>query len=218
MSLSTFAGLKTAILNEVNRSGDAATVAVVPDWVTLAEADIRREVESRDLTVNTSFSLTSNTVTGPSALGEIESLAINSTLYGWAELEQVPFGRIMHLRAQYPTAAAPAWFAVVDGTIYLAPTPDQTYAATLVYHPEVTALSADDATNYFLTNHSDLYFYGSLLHSIGWLGMGASESDKMTVEFWNSRYQNALQGLKKQKRRHEYGGPLVAIPKRIIGE
>jgi hypothetical protein len=199
MSLATFAGLKTAILNEVNRSGDAATVAVVPDWVTLAEADIRREVESRDLTVNTSFSLTSNTVTGPSALGEIESLAINSTLYGWAELEQVPFGRIMHLRAQYPTAAAPAWFAVV-------------------YHPEVTALSADDATNYFLTNHSDLYFYGSLLHSIGWLGMGASESDKMTVEFWNSRYQNALQGLKKQKRRHEYGGPLVAIPKRIIGE
>lgn len=218
MAFSTFATLKTALLSEVNRSGDSATVAVVPDWVALAEADIRREVESRDVTVNASFSLDAATVAGPATLGEIESLAINSTLYGWAELEQVPFGRIMHLRAQYPTAAAPAWFAVLDGNIYLAPTPDQTYAATLVYQPEVTALSADADTNYFLTNHPDLYFYGALLHSIGWLGMGASDSDKSTIEFWASRYQNALQGLKKQKRRHEYGGPLVAIPRRIIGE
>lgn len=214
MAYGTYAELQAAILDELNRNGDTKTVAAIPGWIRLAEADIAREVTTRNVTRNTALSLASGEVTLPADVGEIESLTLNDTTKGFATLTRATPDFVAQQRALMQASGVPGWFAVVNGVLILAPSPDQTYLATVIYEPQVTPLAAQGDTNWFLTNHPDLYFYGALLHATGWLGLDLNGPE---VQSWNTRYTNALNGLRREKQRHEYGGPLVALPTRAIG-
>ena len=53
--------------------------------------------------------------------------------------------------------------SAVTKSLVVSPSPDQTYTAKLLYFGNAT-LTDDVSTNTILTNHSDLYLYGSLFH------------------------------------------------------
>lgn len=57
-------------------------------------------------------------------------------------------------------------------------------------------LGLDNQVNYVLTNHPDLYFYGSLLHSAPYL------DDDQRLGTWASFYQNAVESINLRAREH----------------
>jgi len=67
------------------------------------------------------------------------------------------------------------------------------------YYSRPTALGTGNETNWLTTNASDLLLYGTLLESVGYLGMDER------VPQWEDRYNRAMQRLKAQQKHERWG-------------
>lgn len=162
MSFDTFTDLKTEVSAFLQRG--SAFDSRISSWITLAEADI-----SKDLRVWRMESLESLTVTAatatvalPSRLRDIKWVKLNG------EYERV----LKHLPAaafyeQYAQADGdtPIHFTASESNLILGPTPtaDGTLTALCILAP--SPLSDSNQTNTILTNYPDVYFYATLVHA-----------------------------------------------------
>lgn len=205
MALANYDDLKSAVADWLNRSD---LTARIPDFIALAEARMRREVLSRNVTVNAAFSLNAASVALPADLKVLRAINRTTALYE-GPIEIVSLDRIYDERRSYARSAVPRYAAVEGPNLVLAPTPDTTYTATIVYEPEVTPL-ATTSTNWWLTNHPDLYLYSALAESAPFL------KDDERLAIWNGRYKDAVAQLEIARDRAEYGPTLIARPKRAL--
>ncbi|MBR52349.1 hypothetical protein CMK19_01100 [Candidatus Poribacteria bacterium] len=93
----------------------------------------------------------------------------------------------------------PEFYAVVDGSFELFPTPDADYVVELVYYENIPDLAANN-TNWLLTNYPDAYLYGSLLHSSPYL------QEDQRVAVWNTLYLNAVSAINLEGERARTSG------------
>ena len=209
-----YAALKTAIANWLNRS-DSATVAAIPGFVELAEADIRADMESRHVSTDNTLTLDSAEVTLPEDVGGVIELFVTDPLHAAGPIQLVTRSQLAALSARY--GRGPVRFgSITDGVLYLTHDPsDESDAptATIVYNPLVTALEDDDDTNWFLTNHPNLYLYAALRHSAMWL------RDDARKAAWDAAYQEHLARMLTERDAHEFGAaPLNQTFNRGIGQ
>jgi len=86
------------------------------------------------------------------------------------------------------TAAQPENYALIAGSLYLGPQPDDDYQITLTYVRTLTGLSDENTTNWLLESHPDLYLYSALIHAEfrGWnderLPILKAAADEMVAE------------------------------------
>lgn len=212
MALDTFTTLQTAIATWLNRTD---LTADIPDFITLCEDEIARRVEV-EFERRDTITLATEIVTLPTDLREITSLALDdATRRGAIEIlspEQLTTYKAASGRSSsYPRKAA----ITTNGTeLILAPVPDQAYVAEIIYATKLDRLSDTQTTNWILDDHSDVYLYGSLIHSAPFL-----KDDNRVQTTWEPRFEKALPQLAAliDRRKWAANSPVMR-PRRIIGE
>jgi len=90
----------------------------------------------------------------------------------------------------------PKYYAMQTNTnIYIAPTPEKTYAAELTFVKRPVTLSDTDTTNYFSDFCYDALFYACMIEASFYL------KSFNTVQLWQAEYKTAIDGLRNQARR-----------------
>ena len=220
MALQTYTDLTTAVANWLDRTD---LTDRVPEFIALAEADIRRRQEwferlySADVNAGSPLAIT---VQGQQlAVNVREILALWGTPTGFERpLELVTAEGWRTLAATNADAVGTPVKAYItyDLTrtrgplLYLWPKPDNAYSIDFTFVQDLDPLSS--SVNGLYTRNPDLYLYGSLLHSAPFL----VDDDRIAV--WEDRYEKAVQAISREVRRTKYATTLksVQLP-RVLG-
>lgn len=195
MPISTYAELKSAVADWLNRDD---LVAVIPSFITLAEADINRQLRDWRMEKRSEATLEAQFSALPGDW--IETIRLNLT-DGSRRLELASDGALAEMRsARNDAAGRPTHYAHTAGSLELFPTPDASYAAELVYFAKVPTLSDTATSNWLLTTAPDVYLYGALVQSAPYL-----KDDQRTV-IWSGLYQSAINNLNSATERARYSG------------
>lgn len=203
MALTTYTELKASLADWLNRS-DLTTV--IPDFIRLAEAQMERQLRTRQMIVRAtaSFAAAAEYGTVPDDFLEVKSIKLDTN-----PVTSLTFQTIDSLdqlsNTTYLSSGKPLYFTVVGNQFRLLPIPDGAYTADLVYYAKLTKLSTSVATNWLLTQAPDVYLYGSLLQAAPYL------QDDARISVWSSLYLAGLDQLQvADDRGSTSGGALMA--------
>lgn len=202
MSLDTYANLQTAVADWLNRTD---LTSQIPDFVALAEAEMKRRI--RRSTTRASLTISTDATNLPADCAELMSVYLVSDL----PTMDLPFRlgtpeQVAERRARNADVAArPDTGAIIAGQLVVAPTPDQTYTAEIIYRTQLTPLSNSNTTNAILSEAPDAYLYGTLLQAAPYL----EHEDVSPV--WQQKFDNAIEQLNAVRQGEEYGASLKAV-------
>ena len=198
MALSNYAELQTAIGEWLNR-GDLTPR--IPDFIVLAESSLRRRLRAKTL-VEQTFNIPAGST--PVTLG-FDVQAIRSVRLERAgaatPLTQVTIEALSDLKTSTGnTAGVPQLYAIANGTLYLAPVPDQAYVLKLSYYELLPPLATSPSgTNWLLIKYPDCYLYAALVESAPFL----QEDERLAV--WGSRLDQIVFEINREYEREELG-------------
>jgi hypothetical protein len=199
MAISTFDELKLSVAGWLNRSD---LTDVIPDFIALAEAEIKRRVRRKK--VRATLSISSETLTLPTDASDLVHIVlVSSTASRDVPLKIVGPDQLAEARARCGgVAGRPTHASVFNNQLIFAPEPDDTYTADVMYYEKLRALSATQTTNTTLTEAPDVYLYGTLKEAAPYL------EDDDRIATWESRFEKAVTQLDIARDREEYGSGL----------
>jgi hypothetical protein len=210
VAITTYAELQTALAGWLNR---ADLTGRIPDFIALCEARLGRH-EAIQSERRVDLTLATEIVTLPTGCREILALRWDDgTRHG--PIEIIGAADLPLKKVALGETGVPQFGAIVsDGTeLLLAPAPDQTYVAKLLYIAALTPLSNTETSNWVLANHPDVYLLGSLVEAEPYL----LNDERMPM--WKSRLDEGLEEIRLLiARRRTGGGTPVMRPSRTIGE
>jgi hypothetical protein len=201
LDLSTYTGLKGSIASYLWRSD---MTEQIPAFIQLAEAQIRRRLRRKS--IRTSITVAQESTTLPANCAEIRSLHFLTSFRG----RDLPIRvgtpeQLAETRASYGGAGRPIAAAMIGGFLVVAPEPDQSYLADLVYFEKLSPLSDSNTTNSVLDEAPDLYLFGALMEAAPYL-----EHDER-IPVWQAKYETALSELEAVREREETNASLRAV-------
>jgi len=185
MALTTYAELKTSIGDWLNRSD---LTSVIPDFISLAEAQIERTLRARQMIVRANASFDAQYGAVPADFLEVKSLKLTST-NPQTPLSFLSIDALDAEMTKYTGSGKPKFFGIVGGQLRIVPTPDATYTTELTYYAKLAKLSNDNTTNWLLASSPDIYLYGALLQAAPYL------QDDARIQTWATLYERALNDL-----------------------
>ena len=197
MSITTYAELSTAVANWLHR---ADLTSQIPDFITLCEAKINRNLRISTMETRVTATLDEQYETVPTDFLEMRS--IQTTGVSGRPLEYVSPHSFNTLYKTSDTGS-PMVYTIIDGTIAFGPAPDGSYTMEMVYYKAIPVLSGSQTTNWMLTNHPDVYLYGSLKEAAGFV------KDDPRLGSWKAQYEEALQQVKDADSRARWVGPMT---------
>ena len=201
MSITTYTELKTAVANFLART-DLTTQ--IPDFISLAEARLSRELESRsqEKRANATLVVGDEFVALPTDLREVRQVKLNTSP-----------NTVLEYRS--PTAldsdfggstGKPQAYSIVGSEIKFRPIPDSAYTAEIIYIGSITALSDTNATNTILSRHPDAYLNGALVEAYMYL------MDDGRAQVYDQKFTRAIEEIKKDEQRAHYGTGTLQMP------
>ena len=187
MAITTYAELQTSITNWLNRDD---LTAVTPDFISLTEASINRDLRHYKMINRVDAALDSRYVQMPADWIETVRFGITSgTTY---RIELISRDDMLEYRQNNnDTAGIPRFYANIGDTIEVFPTPNAEYQMQLQYYAKTPELSASNASNWLLASAPDIYLYGALIQSAPYL------NDDARIQTWAALYQSVLDSLQK---------------------
>jgi hypothetical protein len=165
--------------------------SVVPDMVVLCEKKINRILRDMNMEATSTTSPLTETTALPSNCLEVKQISIS-----WGGQRSVPTfitpDKMDAYRTVIPTPEGdPIFFTIRANNVevYPKPTTGTTYTMTLTYLLRIVPL-ATTATNWLLTDHFDVYLYGTLCEIAR-----RFKDDEMMARF-KPDYEEAVAGLK----------------------
>lgn len=199
MALDTFSALQTTIGSTLNR---ADLTSAIPDWITLAEAEMRRRLRTRRATGRSTATLTSEYIAVPTDFGGPRAIVLTGTdpkaLLEYAE----PSKMLEVQQGSFTGTGQPKWYSVVGENLQFLPVPDGSYAIEMTYWKSLAALSVSNTSNWMLTDNPDAYLYGALLHSAPYL------MDDDRIAMWGDLFVKIMDDIKIDDEQAAYGGRL----------
>lgn len=202
MSFDTYANLQSEILDWIDRASQATVVAKIPSFITIAEAQIARDL--RRYTKRASVTLNADQNNLPSDVRELESARLVTT----SAIQDLPLivttpEELAVRRAQTGDAPGrPLRVAIlndgVNQSLLTQPTPDGIYSAEITYFQKLVPLSASNTSNIVLVEAPDLYLFGALKEAEAFL-----ENDER-VAMWEAKYGSAFTSMMAQRDRESY--------------
>lgn len=185
MALGNYTQLKAAVASWLHMSELSATI---PDFITLAETTINRELFSTRQEVEETLTATIGdrylTTTNPI----IEPVSLWLTTYQPRSF--MNFRMIERLFVR-PETGLPIDWSIDAGRIVMDIEPDLTY--TFVFRHRLNyQLSDANPTNWLLTNHPDVYLFGSLVNASVFI----RDNENNQIEIWNQAFLQALAAVK----------------------
>ena len=160
----TYDGLKASVADFLNR-GDLG--AVCGDFIRLAEGQINTRLKVRRMIIRASTTVVSEFCQLPSDFNGPLSVALSTgevldcmAADALTETKRCSGGL---------TGGTPRAYAVVGSQFQFWPAPADGTEVDLTYYAKLPALSADNPTNWLLTDRPDVYLYGALLQSAPYL-------------------------------------------------
>ena len=195
MSISNFSELKSSIADFLNRDD---LTSVIPTFIKLAEADMNRKIRHWRMEKRATATLNTQYTAFPNDF--IEGIRLMLTGTTEFRLELITLSELMDKRSENNASGTPRFYALVDSSFEVYPTPDQDYTLEMLYYERIDALSDSNTTNWALTYHPDAYLYGALAHSAPYLGEDARS------QVWAQLYQNAISGTNMEDQQAKSSG------------
>lgn len=189
MAITTFAELKTAIGNWLDRSDLSSRL---PEFITLFEARVNRRLAVRQQVTSTTLTPASGDASLPA-----DYLAWKKVTWTGDPNRVLTYMTPEFLDARYPTsdAGTPINFTIVGSTLSIRPL--DTTDLDFVYAQKVPALSDSATTNWLLTSHPDAYLFGSLTMAATLTGEAENGSawnaltEQSIGELWSLEHRNS---------------------------
>lgn len=202
MALSTFSELKTSVANYLNRDD---LTSVIPDFITLTENRINRELRSRANVTRVTATTTSGTdlYDFPADLIELRSVSYVSGNNKTALAYMTPESGTREYGAT--ANGAPRAYSSLGKVLKLIPTPDAAYTIELIYYNQLASLSDSRTTNNILTEFPALYLYGACLEGAIFL----NDSDEITR--FDAIFNRTLSDIQQSEEKARYGGNVMTM-------
>jgi len=205
MALGTFTELKDAIADWLDRSD---LTARIPDFITLAEARINRDLRIRPMEVRSSMETTSGQQYFNLPGGYIQMRNIQLNTNPTAPLEYITPEMLDRLYGS-STTGKPRAYTLIGDEIQLAPIPDSDYTVEMAFYEKFTALgdgtSGTVTTNWLTTNAPDVLLYGALLEAEPFI-----KNDER-IRLWLSAYEGAVKKIQDADARDRHSGSAMRV-------
>ena len=198
MALSNYTELQASVADFLNRSD---LTSVIPDFITLSEADFNRSIRVREMSVRTRAPIDGQYLQLPPDFLEmrnIELLTDPVTPLAYKNLQNLDIHRAAD------STGKPLYYSIMQNNVEFAPVPDGDYTVEVVYYQKVPALAVN-STNWLLDNHPDAYLYGSLMHSAPYL-----HADER-VGLWAGKYSQIIQQIKTSDENAKFSGSTPSV-------
>lgn len=197
--ITSYTNLQTEVISELDRSD---LVAHVPRFIQGAEGVLRRDLRVKKLRITSPFAVAAATASVPTGFKFLDSLSYPAGASVSGDLDVGTIGDLSNTRKEWGDSGAPRKMAVVDGSFYFAPVPDQSYAMILTWWEGVQALGGALLQNWLLQEHPDIYFYATLLESAPYL------REDTRIPVWESILKARLEELDFYTQAQAYSGPM----------
>jgi hypothetical protein len=206
MSITTYAELQTAVADFINRDD---LTAIVPTFITLAEADMARRVRHWKMEARLVVSYDAQFEDIPADWVETISLYLTDS-DGPHQLDLISRADMMDRRfVSADTGGRPSFYSMSGGQFELYPTPDEAYPGELLYIQTIPALADGNTSNWLLATAPDAYLYGALVHTAPYL------KDDARIQVWAALYQSAIDSLNTASKKSKNSG--VGLRMKIRG-
>lgn len=203
----TYAELQTEIADFLNRDD---LTAVIPTFIKLSEAGFNRDLRHWRMEKRQSATATEQYLTKPDDW--LETIRLHVASEATSGLHLVSRDDMMQQRAAASnTAGTPCYYCHSGNTFELYPTPTESTELELLYYGSIPALSDANTSNWLLDYAPDLYLYGALLQSAGYL------HEDTRVQMWSQVYSLILQQLNAESDFAKYSGSGLKVKNRGIG-
>lgn len=195
MAITNYNELKTSIKNWLERSD---IDSYIPDFITLAEKRIYRDLRLVTMETQLSVTISSGKASVPSDFLELKHARINGNPSQPLEVRDAEW-----IYRKYPTRssdAKPIFVGYDSSALVFGPYPDSNYTVNGTYYAEMTSLSTTVTTNWFMDNAPDLLLFASLAEAEPFLGMDER------VPLWELKYENIKKRLEMEDKRKKYKG------------
>jgi len=201
MAITNYSELQTSVENWIDST---AHTSRVPEFISLGENRIYRELRIRTMETALSVTIASGVAAMPSDYVELKHARISGS----------PDKPLLKQSAEwiyrnYPTRSSdsvPKYIGEDGDNFIFGPYPDSTYTIVGTYYARPTALSDSNTTNWFTNNAPDILLSASLVEAWEYIG-----NDKER-EYWEMRYQNAKRMIQKEdNKRKVSGSPLMSV-------
>ena len=196
MALANYSDLKTTVANYLGRSD---LTSQIPDFISLAEIRLNRNLRIRQMLKNATASTTGGdpTVGLPADFLELRDIYIaGNPRITLSYMSPSAFSR----DARADQSGRPVFYTLTGAEFVLAPLPDTNYTLTMLYFAKPTALSDSNQSNVFMANAADALLYGALVEAEPYLMNDAR------IQVWSGYYQNALDSLNVSDESSAYSG------------
>jgi len=175
MAITTYPELQSAVADWLNRSD---LTARIPDFITLAETRINRDLRTREQQVI------------PGDFLEFKSFRITDATGNAFELMLATPEQISEALTESSVSSTPQFVTIIGDQFQIWPAPSQSYVGTLAYVRKVPALSDAAPTNWLLTSAPDVYLYGSLMSA------GPFLRDSEALVTFKTLFDEALEAIR----------------------
>jgi hypothetical protein len=196
MSFTTYSALQTTIASYLGRTD---LTAMIPTFITLAEARLQRELRTRQMLKSATATMTAgdNTVGLPTDFLEMRDLFVQGNpRMPVSYMSPSAFTR----NARATESGRPVDYSVIGSEMNFAPIPDGAYVLEMLYYYKPEVLSSTNSSNVFLANYPDLLLYGSLAQAEPYLMNDAR------LATWASLYASTAELIATSDDSSEYNG------------
>ena len=198
MALANYTDLQASVADFLNR---ADLTSVIPDFITLTEADLNRSLRVREMSVRTRAPISEQYVKLP-----VDFLGMRNIELVTSPVTPLEYRNLQNLdlyRAADATGK-PVYYSITQNNIEFAPVPDAEYTLEIVYYQKIPAL-VDNATNWLLDTHPDAYLYGTLMQSAPYL-----QADER-IGIWAGKYNQIKEQITASDEKAKFSGQTPSI-------
>jgi Sec7-like guanine-nucleotide exchange factor len=204
----TYDELKTNIANFLNRSD---LTSQLDFFIDATEAEFNRRLRVKDMIKRATATADAQYISLPTDWLEAINVQIDSNEF--TPLFQQSIESLdVYRKSINNVGNQPVYYALVDNTIELAPTPDTSYTLQLTYYGTIDALSSSNTTNFISTGYPDAYLYGALKHASIYL----MEDDR--VALFTQQFEKALEEMRMEQEKAEFGKGSLIQRRRTYGK
>ena len=188
MAISNYGELKTSVASWLNKTN---LTSVIPDFIALAEVDMRRDLRLAAMETLATGTLAGETLAHPDRFLEARRLIVGDDVYEYKTPTEYQALEDSGYRV----------FTSIGTNLYiLGAAAGDSYS--LIYKAGFAALTGDGNTNWILTNAPDIYLAGACRHGAAYLKEKDAELD------WAARYSAGVERENRVARNALYPGPL----------
>jgi hypothetical protein len=196
MAFATYSELKTTVANYLGRSD---LTSAIPDFITLAETRLQRELRTRQMLKSATATMTGadSTVGLPTDFLEMRGLyVVGNPRTPLNYLTPSAFSR----DARADESGKPFYYTIIGSEMQFAPVPDSGYTLDMLYYYKPTPLSDSNASNVFLANYADALLYGTLAQAEPYL------MNDPRIATWAGLYDSCIELIRTSDDSSEYNG------------